>query len=268
MRLVALELSQRPVRLQAESFSLRGVGFDVVGVGHVGGELEFAAEGVDVVFDEGAELLEEGAGVLLRLALRPIGLVIGAGEGGDGGGLGGDDTFEDDLRRGAGELVARVFGDADELEGGGVAQVLADAEGGALGGVVGEGAARAFEDGVERGEQCLARLAFLLGAAAFAGAGGGDLGLQGFGLGEVAVELGLVGGGPLALGEFGGDFGLGGLLMAGVGEVDGVLQALADEAGLGARGFAGGGGFRGGHGFVWHGGVGGDGRWLSGGCGF
>lgn len=131
---------------------MRGVGFDVVGVGHVGGELEFAAEGVDVVFDGGAELLEEGAGVLLRLALRPVGLVIGAGEGGD---LGGDDAFEDDLRRGAGELVARVFGDADELEGGGVAEVLADAEGGALGGVVGEGAAGAFEDGVERGEEGL-----------------------------------------------------------------------------------------------------------------
>ena len=124
--------SQRPISLQAKRFSLCGIRFEAVGVGHVGGELEFAAGGVDLGFDEGAQILEEGAGGLLGLGLGPVGLVVGIRQGGDGGDLGGDDAFEDDFRRGAGELVAGVFGDANELASDGVAEVLTDAEGGAL----------------------------------------------------------------------------------------------------------------------------------------
>lgn len=231
-----------------------GVGFEAVGVGHVGGELEFAAGGVDLGFDEGAEVLEEGAGGLLGLRLGPVGLVVGGGLGGDGVDLGLDDAFEDDFGRGAGQLISGVFGDADDLASRGVAEVLADTEGGALSVVVGEGAAGTFQDGVEGGEEFFTGVALGLGAGAFASAGGGDLGLQGLGLLELGAEAGLIGGGPVSLGEFGGDIGLGCLLVAGIGEVDGIAEALADEAGFGAFGFAVGGLWRGWCGCVWHGG--------------
>ncbi len=107
--------------------------------------MEFAAGGVDFLFDEGAEVLEEGAGSLLGLGLGPVGLVVGIRQGGDGGDLGGDDAFEDDFWRSAGLLIAGAFGDADELACDGVAEVLADAEGGELGVVASEGAAGTFE---------------------------------------------------------------------------------------------------------------------------
>ncbi len=245
---------QRTISLQAKCFPLCGIGFHAMRVGHVGGELEFAAEGIDGGFDEGAEVLEEGAGGLLGLGLGPVGLVVGVGLGGDGDDFGLNDAFEDDFGRGAGELVAGVFGDADELAGDGVAEVLADAEGGALGVVAGEGAAGTFEDGIEGGEEFFAGVALLLGAGAFASAGGGDLGLQGLGLVEQGAEAGLIGGRPITFGELGGDVRLRGFQVACVGEVDGIDEALADESGFGAFGFAVGGLWGGWCGCVWHGG--------------
>ena len=63
--------------------------------------LEVAAERVYFLFDEAAEILEKGAGGLLGLGLGPVGMIVSIGLGGDGSDLGGDDAFEDDLRRGA-----------------------------------------------------------------------------------------------------------------------------------------------------------------------
>jgi len=147
---------------------LGGVGFEAVGPDHVGGVLEGAAEAGDVVLGEGAELIEELAGGLLSLAPGPVGLVVFADEGGEGGDFGGEEAFEEDFGRGAGELIAGVGGDAEEFGGVGVGEVLADAEGGALGTAVGEGAAGSFEDGVEGGEEFGAGGGFFLAAGAFA----------------------------------------------------------------------------------------------------
>lgn len=115
--------SQRFIRLQTKSLPLCRIRFHAVRVGHVSGELEVATGGIELSFDEGAEVLEESAGGLLSLGLGPVGL------GDDGGDLSLDDAFEDVFGRGAGELVEGVFGDADELASDGVAEVLADAGG-------------------------------------------------------------------------------------------------------------------------------------------
>jgi len=224
--------------------------------GHVGGLLEVAAEWVEFVGDEVGELEQEFGGFFLGIALLGVGAAVFGGEGGDGADFGGGDAFElhfGGLAVFAAELAVGIHGEGDEGVERGGGEAVADAEGFLLRGVVGEGALGTDLDGGEGLLKLGAGCGFILGAAAFVGAGGGDLGDVAVGAADVGGEVGLVRGVPFTLGEWGGILGLGGFVAVVLGVVDGVEDGFADEAGLGALGL-----FRAGRGWrwggVWHGG--------------
>lgn len=227
--------------------------------GHVGGLLEVAAEWVEFGGDEVVESHEEFGGFLLGVALQGVGLAVFGGEGGDGADLGGADAFElhfGGLAFFAAELAVGIHGEGDEVIQGLGGETTADAEGFLLRGVAGEGASGSYLDGGEGSLELGAGGGFIQGAAALAGAGGGDLGDVTVRAGDVGAEVGLLCSVPFAFGEGGGVLGFGGFIAVVFGVMDGVKDGFADEAGFGAFGLFSG-GFRrrgGGCGGVWHGG--------------
>lgn len=89
--------SRRSVGGEAEGFSLGGVVFVPLGALGVGGELAFAAEGIEGFGDVFVEGEEEVAGRLGGGDLGEVGVFVGAGDGAEGADFGGLEAFEGEL---------------------------------------------------------------------------------------------------------------------------------------------------------------------------
>lgn len=134
---------------------------------------------------------EKPGRLLLRVGLRPAGLLVFFHELAEGRDFLGFHAFERVLRRrvsgAGGELAGGVARGVEEVSRGRAAETGADAVGAPFGGAFGVYASRAFDDGVEGGQEFGAGGVLFVTAGASGGAGFAELALE---FGTTAEHLG------------------------------------------------------------------------------